>query len=179
MDPERAVQNATRAAAQALAEGRTGDAQVLIKTAEGLTKLCSQIGPLPFPDEPWMVAVEGGDPTPEDFETYARFGDQVWRMASDLANEMVAVEPEVKPIHTLLVYRWRAHRLGPEVAARDRARAYKAGFGKRLYDHEGRLLPLPHSGEDLTRWLHAHWARNKPGGVSDWSGSEWATDPEK
>jgi hypothetical protein len=159
-DPGRAVERAMRAASRALAEGRALEAQALIKAAEGLTRLTGQVGPIPLPEPAWMAALRRGTGLPQDEEACEVFIDQVWATAGTLALDMLSKAPDTPRLHARAVYGWRAKRLGPEVAARDHARAKSAGCTEGVFDFNGRVLPLPSKGGELMRWLTESLTRN-------------------
>ena len=109
--------------------------------------------------------LRGEDPAPEPLEGWARFAvrereafEARLRDARDLAGclEKAMRDERLReaPLwHIPWLYRWRADNLGPEAAARDRARARETDqpWAETFWDADGRLKPLP--------WLDAEMAR--------------------
>lgn len=166
-DPGLAVKRSLRAASCALAEGRAGEAQALIKAAEGVARLYQLVGPLPLPEAPVDGALRREQGLPGDPDVFEAFMEEVWQLAGMVARELVAPEPEVPAVFARALYRWRARHLGPAVAAQDRKRIMAGGFADRLYDAQGRLLPAPTVAEyraaylqdrDLVRPRPVKWA---------------------
>lgn len=96
------------------------------------------------------------------------FNDRL-REARDLAECLVEAMQDERLMraphwHIPWLYRWRAKHLGPEAAARDRARAVEAGYpwAEAFWRGDGTLKPLDVMDEDMAR-LHPNEFREALG----------------
>ena len=121
-------------AAAAMARGEGQAALAALKAARAYTELTGQLR----------------DPAAEASETAARWraieticrSDAVRGEARTLAETMLAETYDGFESHSAMVYHWRAEHLGPEVAARDYAKAMAVGRAGYHWDENGVLKPL-------------------------------------
>ena len=99
---------------------------------------------------------EAADPAPEPVEGWDRYAQTRWdehgirlaevrELAEDLARLMTGQEMDGAPLWQVpFLYHWRAEHMGPETAARDRARAAELGhpWAGELWNEDGSLKPL-------------------------------------
>ncbi len=116
------------------------------------------------------------DPAPEPIEGWARHAetqreafDQRLRDARDLAECLVEAMRDERLSraphwHIPWLYHWRAEHLGPEAAARDRARAIEAGhpWAEAFWRTDGSLKPLEVLDQEMAR-LHPAELREELG----------------
>jgi len=147
VEPRQAVEDAMQRAGGLLAEGRNGEAQALIRSAEALARLVERTEPTPRRG----VDRDGGDQDGEamsDEEDMARFiaehDAEVVKLATNLARSMLMDQPRGESAcYSAFMYHWRARHLGPEATACDFAHAVDGGWGHQYFDAQGRLRPLP------------------------------------
>lgn len=93
-------------------------------------------------------------------------------LAAALAAALVSERPEDVPLwHLPFVMRWRAERLGPEVAADDRARNRDQLWATALWDEEGRLGSLADMTRALARLYRDDWRRRY--NLPEWAATGW------
>jgi hypothetical protein len=116
------------------------------------------------------------DPTPEPIEGWARYAERQREAfgrrlqdARDLAECLVEAMRDERLSraphwHIPWLYHWRAEHLGPEAAARDRARAIEAGhpWAEAFWRADGSLKPLDVLDEAMAR-LHPEELRGELG----------------
>ncbi|WP_269716140.1 hypothetical protein [Caulobacter sp. NIBR2454] len=146
--PKQAVADATARASALLAQGRAGEAQALIRSAEALAKLA---GVDPEADEP----AETDEPAWDD--TVARYDDFVLSKAKSLAYAMLADPPYGATAHHMwFLYHWRALHFGPKVVARDFAHAVDSGCAAKYFTADGALRPIPEPASPSDLMIRQH-----------------------
>lgn len=126
--------------------------------------------------EGWRRLSTGEDPTPEPVEGWARHArrqrerfEQRLQDARALAECLVEAMRDERLMaaphwHIPWLYHWRAKHLGPEAAARDRARAHEVGqpWAEVFWREDGSLRPLETLDEEMAR-LHPEELREELG----------------
>ncbi|MGZ9098887.1 MAG: hypothetical protein ACXW3O_04215, partial [Brevundimonas sp.] len=121
-------------AAAAMARGEGQAALAALKAARAYTELTGQLrdpAAEEAADEAKWRAIEG----------LCRF-EVIEVEARRLAEGMLAGTPQPTLSQTAIMYHWRAEHLGPEIAARDYARALAEGETGYYWDENGVLRPL-------------------------------------
>ncbi len=138
VDPQAAVETAMQRASTLLAEGRGGEAQALVRSAEALARLAERTGASTAPE---------GDGSSEE-ESIARYMAErdadIIDQATRLAWAMLMDQPMGEAArYSAFMYHWRALHLGPQATACDFAHAVDGGWADRYFDGKGRLRPMP------------------------------------
>lgn len=130
-------------AAAAMARGEGQAALAALKAARAYTELTGQLR----------------DPEAEAAATAHRWRlvEEVCRLeaiekeAQNMAGRMLADTPSGSAAEIAMMYHWRAEHLGPEIAARDHAKAMAEGRAEYYWDEAGVLLPLEPSVTGMLR----------------------------
>jgi len=140
VDPRRAVEEAMQRAGGLLAQGRSGEAQALVRSAEALARLVERAEPAKAAAELQDEASQEDDVARWMAERDADIIDQ----ATKLAWSMLMDKPMGDAArYAAFGYHWRARHLGPQATACDFAHAVEGGWASRYFDVQGGLRPLP------------------------------------
>ena len=139
VDPRQAVEEAMHRAGGLLVQGRGGEAQVLVRSAEALARLADRTEPARALEAAQEEASE------EDIAqwTAERDADMI-----DTATRLAWARLMDQPMgeagrYSAFLYHWRVRHLGPQATASDFAYAVDGGWAPNYFDAEGRLRPLP------------------------------------
>ncbi len=155
MQPKAAVAEATARASRLLAQGRAGEAQALIRSAEALSKLAGVDPAAPEPKA--EISGEAWD------DMAARCDDIILSQAKALAYAMLADPTSGGTArHAAFVYHWRALHFGPKVVARDFAYAVDCGGADEYFTADGALRPLPEPITPSDHMIRQHLRRCPP-----------------
>jgi hypothetical protein len=128
LEPQDIVRGALARASATLLAGRPAEATAILGALSDVL--------------PWAEALADADAADDSLEAVLdRRMDmlsQINAYAERLAEQMLG-DGEVFERNAPFAFAWRARRLGPEAAERDRAYAERMGWTDRLYDAEGRL----------------------------------------
>lgn len=122
-----------------LVQGRGGEAQVLVRSAEALARLADRAEPARTAEAAQEEASEA-----EIAQWMAERDADIIDNATRLACAMLMDQPMGEAgRYSAFLYHWRARHLGPEATASDFAYAVDGGWAPNYFDAEGRLRPLP------------------------------------
>jgi hypothetical protein len=161
-DPAAAHAGALARAAELIGEGRAVEATALLKAAETLSRLAE---PEAAPRAP--VSEE------QAREVQDLFWAQVWEGALRIAEHLL--EEDATAVPSALsgpLFRWRAERLGPEIARADFQAAVAGGWAGRYWDEDGALRPAPPAREPsaIMQAQHARqcaWREERDMGIAE------------
>jgi hypothetical protein len=155
VDPRQAVEEAMQRAGGLLVQGRGGEAQVLVRSAEALARLADRTEP--------TRAVEAAqeEASEEDIAQWMAERDaDIIDNATRLACAMLMDQPMGEAgRYSAFLYHWRARHLGPEATASDFAYAVDGGWAPNYFNAEGRLRPLPEPITPLGMMVAQHLRR--------------------
>lgn len=156
VDPRQAVEEAMQRAGGLLSQGRSSEAQVLVRSAEALARLADRTEP--------ARAVEAADDEGASEADIAKWMAErdadIIDNATRLACAMLMDQPMGEAgRYSAFLYHWRAHHLGPEATASDFAYAVNGGWAPNYFDAEGRLRPLPEPITPLGMMVAQHLRR--------------------
>ncbi|GAW42241.1 hypothetical protein SH203_02657 [Brevundimonas sp. SH203] len=155
VDPRKAVEEAMQRAGGLLVQGRGGEAQVLVRSAEALARLADRA-------EPARAAEADDEARSEDdlARLIAQRDADIIAEATRLAHAMLMDQPMGESgRYGAFLYHWRARHLGPEATASDFAYAVDGGWAPNYFDAEGRLRPLPEPITPLGMMVAQHLRR--------------------
>lgn len=155
VDPRQAVEEAMQRAGGLLVQGRGGEAQVLVRSAEALARLADRTEPARAAEAAQEEASE------EDIAQWMAERDaDIIDNATRLACAMLMDQPMGEAgRYSAFLYHWRARHLGPEATASDFAYAVDGGWAPNYFDAEGRLRPLPEPITPLGMMVAQHLRR--------------------
>lgn len=125
-DLDALAQEVGRRAAQALVRGQVAEAAALARAGQQVLDFLANLPEARPPHDPEL--------------TTQMWCEDVWATAVRLADQLLK-DGHVPAVHTRAAFQWRADKLGPEVAARDRARSEGQGIARTIYDETGAILP--------------------------------------
>jgi hypothetical protein len=130
IDPDGISRAALRRASAALAGGRPEEAKAVVAALEDVLELAGAV----------QFEAEGRMNLDEAVHRFPHLEGALWDYAAWLAERLLE-DGEVPERYARRAFAWRAARLGPEAAARDRLYADGMGWSGWLYDAEGELTP--------------------------------------
>lgn len=134
-DPRAALDDALRAAARLVKQGRGAEAAATVRAAKALAVLVAELPPAvtPLTDAEKATMAEA---------YWKDFQELVAENAAHLAGQMLRDTVITGAYMGAAALHWRAANLGPEAAAADYAHACACSTHPRHYDETGKLLPL-------------------------------------
>lgn len=148
-DPRAALDDALRAAARLVKQGRGTEAAATVRAAKALAALVAELPPVvaPLTDAEKATMAEA---------YWKDFQELVAEHAGQLAKQMLGDRVTMGAYMGAAALHWRAANLGPEVAAADYADACAHSTHPRHYDGTGKLLPLKEELEPAWKF-HRHF----------------------
>jgi hypothetical protein len=131
-DPRDVLAAAVATASRMLMQGRGGEAQAMVRAAEGLVRLADLAAEVAARFEPVPTSAE-------IFADITAKREADWAKIEQRARELLG-DCNLPAGYTCDAFRWRAQHLGPEAAEADRERARRGGWYDQVFEPDGSVI---------------------------------------